>query len=176
MAGGEPGRRIKGRLMMAARKTIKLDTRSLDADELTNGLSPEARDVLTTRYLATDWYPIDSVDEVMTKVSGCLGMAPEEYAVHVGIGTATEAAGRMGRTLLSLFGSPKRLARYVAQLPRAALPGHELTFADFACRLPQGLKIDRYRMNAKMPICKVPRTFTAFLANTNSGSDVAASP
>ena len=112
---GEPGERIKGRLMMAGRKSMKHDLGTAGMAAVLAKASPEVRHALTRRFLATDWYSQEATDDVIRLVAAQLGMDPKEYALQLGRNSAYESAGRLGRTLLGLFGSPQRLARYVPE-------------------------------------------------------------
>ncbi|MCB9586004.1 MAG: hypothetical protein H6718_11440 [Polyangiaceae bacterium] len=115
MGEGERGERIKGRLMMAGRKSMKSDLGAAGMAAVLEKASPEVRHTLTRRFLATDWYAQDTTDDVIRLVAAQLGMGAEEYALQLGRNSAYESAGRLGRTLVGLFGSPQRLARYVPE-------------------------------------------------------------
>lgn len=113
--GTEVGRRVKGRLAIAVRKCIKLDLEGKEPLGLFPDASPAARMIFDTRFVASEWYSVDGIDEMIELVAGHLDVDPVEYALRLGRGVTSEGAGRIGRTALGLFGTPKRIATY---LPR----------------------------------------------------------
>jgi hypothetical protein len=108
----ETGARFKGKLGMAVRKTVKLELRGHDRDAVAATLPAPARRLLEERFIATIWYPLEGASELIEGVAHALGEPIDEVARRVGRRVTYENAGSLGRTLISLFGTPERLARY----------------------------------------------------------------
>lgn len=107
------GARFKGKLGISVRAAIKTALGGRSVDSVIDALPPEARWMLTERFLATQWYPLKGAGAMVDGVARALGRDPVDFAQQLGRDVAFETAGRAGRTLLNLFGTPQRLARYL---------------------------------------------------------------
>ncbi len=114
--GGAIGARFKGKLGMAVRKTLKVELHGHDQGPFLAGLTEPAQRLLDERFLATTWYPLAGAAELLEGAARTLGQPIDEVAQRVGRRVAFEQAGNLGRTLLSLFGTPERLARYFGSI------------------------------------------------------------
>lgn len=110
------GARFKGKLGMAVRRSIKTALGSRPLEPVIEAVPSEARWFLTERFIATQWYPLKGADAMLGSVARLLGRDPVEFARQVGRDAAIQSAGRVGETMLSLFGTPQRLARYLGAM------------------------------------------------------------
>ena len=110
------GARFKGKLGMAVRRSLKTALGSRPIEPVIEALPPEARWFLTDRFIATQWYPLKGADAMLESVARLLGRDPLELARQIGRDAAFQSAGRVGETMLSLFGTPQRLARYLGPM------------------------------------------------------------
>ncbi len=109
------GARFKGKLGMAVRKSVKdmIAAKGLDRDRVIESLPSDVRWFLTERYVATQWYSLAGADELLETLAVQLGEDARDLARAVGRDVAFNTAGRVGRTVIGLFGSPERVARYL---------------------------------------------------------------
>lgn len=117
-APGEAGARFKGKLGMAVRKSVKdlLSEHHRDRDAVIGRLPPDVRWFLTERLVATQWYPIRGAGPMLEAIALELGLDPLVCARRIGGDVAYESAGRVGRTVISLFGTPARVARHLGSM------------------------------------------------------------
>lgn len=112
---GSSGARFKGKLGVAVRKAFKelLVDEGRDRDAFIAALPEPVRPLLEARYVATNWYPLDEADHLMSASALELGVDEFELSRRIGGDVAYESAGRIGWTILSLFASPHRVARHL---------------------------------------------------------------
>lgn len=110
------GARFKGKLGMSVRRAIKTALGDRSIESVIDALPADARWMLTERFIATQWYPLRSAGVMMEGVARAIGRAPLDVAQQLGRDVAVGTAGRAGRTLLNLFGTPQRLARYLGPM------------------------------------------------------------
>lgn len=110
------GRRIKGKLLLSARKAIKVDTDGVDLPALYPELSQEARWLLSERFLASAWYPNRAIDEVLRAVAAHRGVAAEAYSYRMGRQCVSFATGSVVSTAVAILATPHRIAKYMPSL------------------------------------------------------------
>jgi hypothetical protein len=110
------GARFKGKLGMSVRRSIKTALGDRSVESVIDAVPADARWMLTERFIATEWYPLRSAGVMIASVAQSIGRPPLELAQQLGRDVAFETAGRAGRTLLNLFGTPQRLARYLGSM------------------------------------------------------------
>ncbi len=107
------GKQIKGRMVISGRKFIRDRAAGRDLDKAIAGLGAEAREMMTTRLSPSAWYSTAAADEVLRACAEALGEDPRSFARDLGWTAAYDTAGAIGRTFVSLFGSPARMAKYI---------------------------------------------------------------
>lgn len=112
----DEGARFKGKLGMAVRKSVKVACGNRALGPIVASLPPDVRWFLTERYIATQWYPLRGADEMLEGIAEAISEAPAELARRIGRDVAHETAGRVGRTLVSIFGTPERMAKYLGPM------------------------------------------------------------
>jgi predicted hydrocarbon binding protein len=111
------GTSFRGKLGIAVKKTLT----GFDAAAVrraTERLSPAARALLTERFVASAWYPVAGIEEVIEVLADELGCDAEELAKKLGRGVGVSGAGPVGRTMISLFGNPRRFEKYLPTMWR----------------------------------------------------------
>jgi hypothetical protein len=106
------GRSFRGKLGIAVRKTIA----SFDAAAVSRAqakMSPVARELVTRRYVASDWYSVEGIEEVIRVLAEELGESPEQLSRRLGRGVGFAGAGTVGRAMLAVFGNPLRFEKYL---------------------------------------------------------------
>jgi hypothetical protein len=115
--GLSEGTSFRGKLGIAVKKTLA----GYDAAVVERALrkmSPQARELLRVRYVASDWYPVAGIEEVIRVLAVELGWPEEELARRLGRGVGFSGAGPVGRAMVSLFGSPQRFEKYLPTMWR----------------------------------------------------------
>lgn len=114
----EKGTHFKGKLGKAVRSSVKslLVEHGIDREEFVASLDPDLRWFLTEHYLATNWYPLRGSGQMLEALARRLDLDPLEVSRRVGRDVAYASAGRVGRTIVSTFGTPTRVARYLAPM------------------------------------------------------------
>lgn len=107
------GRQIKGKLLLSARKAVKIDTDGVDLVSLYPELSDPAKRLLTDRFIASAWYPNEAIDEVLSVVATHLGVTDEQYSFRLGRQSVALASGPIVSTAVSVLATPKRIVRYL---------------------------------------------------------------
>ncbi|MEZ4221317.1 MAG: hypothetical protein R3B13_10370 [Polyangiaceae bacterium] len=111
------GARFRGKLGIAVRKAL----REFDGGAVERArarMSASARALVTRRYLASDWYDVEGIDEVIEVLSDELGLPPEMMARRFGASVGDTGAGPVGRAMVTVFGTPQRFERYLPTMWR----------------------------------------------------------
>lgn len=114
----EQGAHFKGKLGIAVRASVKrlLHEHGIEREAFVASLPPDIRWFLTERYLATKWYPLPGAGQMMEALAEQIGQPPLDVSRRVGHDVAYATAGRVGRSIVGLFGTPKRVARYLGAM------------------------------------------------------------
>ena len=107
------GRQIKGKLLLSARKAVKIDTDGVDLVALNPQLSAPAKRLLTDRFIASAWYPNEAIDEVIAVVAARCGVTDEQYSFRLGRQSVALATGPIVSTAVSVLATPQRIVRYL---------------------------------------------------------------
>jgi hypothetical protein len=106
------GTSFRGKLGIAVLKAVS----NFDAAAVLRAkarMSSTARTLLTERYVASDWYPVEGIEEVIRVLAEELNEKPEALAHRLGRGVGFSGAGTVGRAFLSVFGTPTRFEKYL---------------------------------------------------------------
>ncbi|AKF07139.1 hypothetical protein DB32_004288 [Sandaracinus amylolyticus] len=96
----------------AVRKALKRDLSPAQHARLLEEGSPDVARILRERFVATQWYPVAGIEELISRPAQMLGRDPLDYARSLGGSVVSEAAGTVGRTVMSLFATPQRVAKH----------------------------------------------------------------
>ncbi|MEM7157090.1 MAG: hypothetical protein AAF799_29830 [Myxococcota bacterium] len=110
---GTPGCRISGKLLIGGRKTYKEEAAGRDLAAFVDQLPEALRWFFEERFLPTSWYDASCLETIQLEFARWLDEDPGRVARRLGGKTAYENAGSVGRILMSLFGSPQRVAKYL---------------------------------------------------------------
>jgi hypothetical protein len=110
------GARFKGKLGMSVRRSIKAALGARPIEPVIEAMPAEVRWFLAERFIATQWYPLKGADVMLETVARVLGRDPVDFARQIGRDAAVLSTGRVGETIISLFGTPQRLARYLGPM------------------------------------------------------------
>lgn len=121
------GARVKGKIAIATRVTMKADLTPAQRRVVVARIPVEMRYLFEERMVHTQWYPLAGTDEVVREVALQLGEDPEQYSLRLGRGLIGENLGVAARSFLALFASPNRIASYLPKTWRQLYDGGELT-------------------------------------------------
>lgn len=111
------GTSFRGKLGIALRKALA----DFDADAVERAkrrMTPNARALVTQRFLASDWYGVEGIEEVIQVLAGELGWDQEHMARALGRSVGFTGAGTVGRAMVSVFGTPQRFEKYLPTMWR----------------------------------------------------------
>lgn len=106
------GTSFRGKLGIAVRKTVA-SFDGVAVERALSRMSPTARELVTRRYVASDWYSVEGIEEVIRVLGEELGESPEAMARRLGRGVGFSGAGTVGRAMLAVFGNPLRFEKYL---------------------------------------------------------------
>ena len=107
------GNAIKGKLLIAARKAMKMDLGQPFLDAHIASLAEPTQVFLGERLIASQWYSTTGIEELFELAAHELSMTPRDYARHLGHRVVDVSLSRITETFLTAFASPKRLASTV---------------------------------------------------------------
>ncbi|MCA9599994.1 MAG: hypothetical protein KC776_42105 [Myxococcales bacterium] len=106
------GTAFRGKLGIAVRKALgELDPAAVARAR--KRLSPTALALVTQRFVASDWYGVEGIEEVITVLADELGWEQERMARTFGQKVGFTGAGPVGRAMVSVFGTPERFEKYL---------------------------------------------------------------
>ncbi len=106
------GTSFRGKLGIAVLKTVSTFDGAAVA-RAKSRMSPDARELLSRRYIASEWYSVAAIEEVIRVLAEELAESPDSLARRFGRGVGFSGAGTVGRAMLSVFGNPTRFEKYL---------------------------------------------------------------